>query len=206
MTVLRPTHILALVVLGASLGGCRGQVSDKPPIHPHWNMDNVTRFDAQEPSDFWPDGRSTRNAIEGTVATGELREDTVLQAGVDANGEFATGLPNGLELSTELLDRGEGRYNIYCAPCHDRAGSGNGIVRQRGFIPPPNFQDPRVRVFPVGQIVSAQAIGIRTMPSYAAQIPATDRWAIAAYVRALQVSQGATRAQVPADIASKNGW
>lgn len=206
MTVLRLTYILALVALGALLGGCRGQVSDEAPIHLHWNMDNVTRFDAQEPSDFWPDGRSARSPMEGTVAVGELREDTVLHAGIDAAGEFATTLPGGIELSAELLDRGEGRYNIYCSPCHDKAGTGNGIVRQRGFIPPPNFQDPRVRVFPVGQIVNAQTAGVRTMPSYAAQIPAADRWAIAAYVRALQISQGATRAQVPADLASKNGW
>ena len=119
---------------------------------------------------------------------------------------YATGMPTGMALTAELLDRGEGRYNIYCAPCHDKTGSGNGIVRQRGFIPPPNFQDARVRQFPIGQIVNAQAVGVRTMPSYAPQVPAEDRWAIAAYVRALQISQGATLAQVPADVAKKNGW
>ena len=206
MTVLRPTLMLALVAFGALAGGCRGQVSDQPPIHLNPNMDNVARYDAQEPSDFWEDGRSSRMPVAGTVAVGELREDTVMHAGVDATGAFATSLPAGMELNAALLDRGEGRFNIYCAPCHDKTGGGNGIVRQRGFIPPPDFQDPRVRQFPVGQIVNAQTVGIRTMPSYAAQVPAADRWAIAAYVRALQISQGASRAQVPADIASKNGW
>ncbi len=204
MTVLR-TSLLALTALVA-LGGCRGQVSDKPPIHLNPNMDNVARFDAQEPSDFFEDGRSSRPAVAGTIAVGQLREDTVMHAGVDSAGNFVSTLPEGMTLDAALLDRGESRYNIYCTPCHDKTGSGNGIVRQRGFIPPPDFQDPRVRAFPVGQIVNAQAVGIRTMPSYAAQIPAADRWAVAAYVRALQISQGATRDQVPAELASKNGW
>jgi len=206
MNVLAPNKMLVLVSLAALLGGCRGQVSDKAPIHFNPNMDNVTRFDAQEPSDFWEDGRSSRGNVEGTIAIGELREDTALHAGVDATGAFVSTMPAGMTLTAEVLDRGEGRYNIYCAPCHDKSGSGNGIVRQRGFIPPPSFQDPRVRQFPVGQIVNAQAVGIRTMPSYAAQIPAADRWAIAAYVRALQISQGASLSQVPADVKTKNGW
>ncbi|MCO4771362.1 MAG: cytochrome c [Deltaproteobacteria bacterium] len=206
MTVLRINSFLIFVVVAALLGGCRGQVSDKAPIHPHWNMDNVKRFDAQEPTDFFADGRTSRAPVEGTIAVGQLREDTVLQSGVDANGDFVSTMPSGIALTAELLDRGEGRYNIYCAPCHDKTGSGNGIVRQRGFIPPPSFQDARVRQFPIGQIVNAQSAGVRTMPSYAPQIPAEDRWAVAAYVRALQISQGATLAQVPADVAKKNGW
>ncbi len=206
MNVLAPKTFLTLAALGALLGGCRGQVSDKAPIHLNPNMDNVKRFDAQEPASFWADGRSSRGAIDGTIAVGQLREDTVMHAGVDSAGAFVATLPAGMELTQDMLDRGEARFNIYCAPCHDKTGSGNGIVRQRGFIPPPSFQDPRVRQFPVGQIVNAQTMGIRTMPSYAAQIPAADRWAIAAYLRALQISQGATRQQVPADVASKNGW
>jgi len=204
MTVQR-ICLLALTAFVA-LSGCRGQVSDKAPIHFNPNMDNVTRLDAQEPSGFFEDGRSSRPAVAGTVAVGQLREDTVLHAGVDGAGNFVSTLPDGMTLDAALLDRGESRYNIYCTPCHDKTGSGNGIVRQRGFIPPPDFQDPRVRAFPIGQIVNAQAVGIRTMPSYAAQIPAEDRWAVAAYVRALQISQGATRDQVPAELASKNGW
>ena len=107
---------------------------------------------------------------------------------------------------THLLARGEERYNIYCAPCHDKAGSGNGIVKQRGFVPPPDFSQDRVREMPVGQFANIIAKGVRTMPPYAAQIPAEDRWAIAAYVRVLQISQGATLDQVPADVAGKQGW
>ena len=205
MTRFIPSPV-ALLALLALLIGCRGQVSHDPPIHLMWNMDNVKRFDAQEPNRFFADGRASRSLVVGTVAEGQLREDPVMERGVDASGAFATTLPAGMELNAALLDRGEGRYNIYCAPCHDRAGTGNGIVRQRGFIPPPDFHQDRLREFPVGQIVSAQAVGIRTMPSYAAQIPAADRWAIAAYVRALQISQGASREQVPSDIASQNGW
>lgn len=201
------SRTLMLAVAGAALlGGCRGQISDKPPIHYNPNMDNVKRFDAQEPSKFWADGRSTRPDVPGTIAVGQLREDPATQVGKDASGAFVSTLPAGMKLDQALLDRGEGRFNIYCAPCHDRSGSGNGIVRQRGFIPPPNFQDARVRAMPVGQIVNAAAEGVRTMPSYAAQVPAADRWAIAAYVRALQISQGATLDQVPADVAKKNGW
>ena len=140
------------------------------------------------------------------MAVGQLFDDPVLQEGVDADGSFVTELPEGITLDAALLDRGQNRYDIYCAPCHDKAGTGNGIVRQRGFIPPPSFSDDRVRAFPVGQINNAIAKGVRTMPSYAAQVPAADRWAIAAYVRALQISQGSTLDQVPADVASKQGW
>ncbi len=200
------TGTMVALAAAATLGGCRGQISDKPPIHPNWNMDNVRRYDAQEPSDFWADGRAARTPVAGTVAIGELREDTILQAGVDEAGAFVSTLPDGMKLDAALLDRGQERYDIYCAPCHDRTGAGNGIVKQRGFVPPPDFSQDRVREFPVGQINNAIAVGVRTMPSYAAQIPAEDRWAISAYVRALQISQGASLDQVPADVAGKQGW
>ncbi len=197
---------LVALAAAATLGGCRGQVSDKPPLHPNKNMDQVRRYDAQEPSAFFADGRSSRIPVAGTVAVGELREDTVLAAGVDQAGDFVSSLPDGMKLDAALLDRGQDRYDIFCSPCHDKAGTGNGIVKQRGFVPPPDFSQDRVREFPVGQITNAIAEGVRTMPPYAAQIPANDRWAIAAYVRALQISQGASLAQVPADVAGKQGW
>jgi len=200
------TGTMVALATAAMLGGCRGQISDKPPIHPNWNMDQVRRYDAQEPSAFFPDGRSSRAPLEGTVAVGQLREDTVLYEGVDASGAFVSTLPEGMTLDAALLDRGQDRYNIYCTPCHDKAGSGNGIVKQRGFVPPPDFSQDRVREMPVGQFANIIAKGVRTMPSYAAQIPAEDRWAIAAYVRVLQISQGATLDQVPADVAGKQGW
>lgn len=200
------TGTMVALASAAILGGCRGQISDKPPIHPMLNMDNVRRYDAQEPSQFWADGRSSRMPVEGTVAVGQLYEDTVLYEGVDSSGAFVSTLPDGIKLDQALLDRGQDRYDIYCAICHDRAGSGNGIVKQRGFVPPPDFSQDRVREFPVGQITNVIAKGVRTMPAYAAQIPAEDRWAIAAYVRVLQISQGASLDQVPADVAGKQGW
>jgi mono/diheme cytochrome c family protein len=96
-----------------------------------------------------------------------------------------------MALDKKLLDRGEARFEIYCTPCHDAQGTGKGIVAGKGLVPPPNFHQDRLRAFPVGQIFSVISDGARTMPSYAAQIPTEDRWAIAAYVKALQLSQSA---------------
>ena len=168
------------------LGSCRGETAQKPPVHLNWNMDFQKRFDAQEANDFFRDGRAMRPQIEGTIAKGSLKDDSHRDFGRLESGDYAQSLPMALDRS--VLERGKERYNIYCTPCHDRAGTGNGSVVQRGFMKPPNLADPRIQQMPVGQIYEAILKGSPStiMPSYAEQIEVDDRWAIVAYVRALQ--------------------
>lgn len=195
--------LLVAVELGSASGGCRGQVSRKPPIHLNPNMDNQERFDPQEPNPFFADHRAMRPEVPGTVAVGALQEDSHLFRG-EIDGHPADTLP--LPLDAALLRRGRERYGIYCTPCHDGSGSGDGIIVRNGMTPPPSFHDPRLRSLTAGQIFQTITRGERNMPPYAAQIPARDRWAIVAYVRALQLSRNATIDQVPKDIADAKGW
>jgi len=146
------------------------------------------RYNPLEPSTFFDDGRSARPAVPGTVARGQLRTDEA----------FYTGKLNGVEVSTfpfpitrEVLERGRERYNIYCTPCHDRVGDGHGMIVQRGFPPPPSYHIDRLRQAPVGHFVDVMTNGYGTMYSYASRLEPRDRWAIAAYIRALQLSQQA---------------
>lgn len=185
------------------LSSCRGVTSREPPIHLNPNMDQQTRIDPQEPNDFFEDGRGMRPRVPGTVARGKLNEDDHLFKG-KINEKFATHLP--MKITTSLLKRGQQRFNIYCAMCHDAAGTGDGIVIKRGMVPPPNFHDARIRQMPVGQIFDVMTNGARTMPAYAKQVQEEDRWAIAAYVRALQISQNASIRHVPADEAASRQW
>ncbi|GMV42723.1 MAG: quinol:cytochrome C oxidoreductase [Myxococcales bacterium] len=196
---------MACVALAAIATGCRGQRFEDPPIHLNPNMDQQDRFDPQEPNPFFADKRAMRPQVPGTVARGSLHEDDHLYRG-RVGGELVTTLPAGIALDKKLLDRGQQRYNIYCAPCHDQSGEGRGIIVERGLTPPPTYHSDRMRTAPVGYIYEVISNGIRTMPSYASQIPVEDRWAIVAYVRALQVGRVASRDQVPGDIAASKGW
>lgn len=191
--------------IGLALAGsaCQGDLSSQPPIHLNPNMDNVARFDPQEPNPMFADGRAMRPQVPGTVARDQLKEDTQFFFG--KNGEdFVTEMP--VEMDETLIRRGQERYNIYCAVCHDRAGVGQGIAVQRGMLPPPDLHSERIRSLPVGQIYDAVANGVRNMPAYGPQIPVRDRWAIVSYVRALQLSQHAGFEQVPEDISVQKGW
>lgn len=192
-----------LVVL--LLGGCRGQRSEDTPIHLNPNMDQQDRFDPQEDNPFFADNRAMRPMVPGTVARGSLHEDDHLYRG-RVGGELATTLPAGITLEQKLLQRGQQRFDIFCAPCHDQSGNGRGVIVERGLTPPPTYHSDRLRTAPLGYFFEVMTKGIRTMPSYAAQIPVTDRWAIAAYVRALQLGRVATVDQVPGDIAASKGW
>jgi mono/diheme cytochrome c family protein len=147
-------------------------------------------------SDFYPDQRSARPPVEGTVARGDLRADTYFYTGkIGAKPGDVMPFP----VTKEVLDRGRERYNIFCAPCHSRLGDGDGFVPARGFArKPPSFQDPRLQKAPVGYFFDVMTEGFGIMPDYASQIPPRDRWNIVAYVRALQLSQNATLADVPA--------
>lgn len=172
--------LLAVSVVGA--GACRQDMHDAP------------RYEALEKSDFYRDHRSQRPLIEGTVARGHLRADDAFYTG--KNGEVpVTALP--MPVTKQLVERGQSRFNIYCAPCHSQTGMGDGMVVRRGYKQPTSFHDPRLRAQPVGYFFDVITRGFGQMPDYAAQVSPEDRWAIVAYVRALQVSQHATVADVP---------
>jgi hypothetical protein len=147
-------------------------------------------------SDFFADHRTSRPLPEGTVARGWLEANTKLYEGRDG-ATMVSALP--IPLTWQVLERGQDRYNIFCSPCHDRTGNGRGMVVRRGYQPPPSFHIDRLREAPVGHFFDVMTHGLGAMPDYASQIPVEDRWAIAAYVKALQLSQNAPVADVPAD-------
>jgi mono/diheme cytochrome c family protein len=202
----RPRRLLlaALALVGPGLAACRGQVSEEPPIRPIRHMFQQPRFDTQEENPFFADRRAMRPPVPGTVVAGRPRDDAFFYRGV-VDGKPAATLP--VPLTPQLLQRGRERYNVFCAPCHDGAGTGQSVVAQRGLQPPPpSLHEDRLRREPVGHFYQVITKGVRTMPSYAAQVPPDDRWAIAAYLRALQLSQDAPRAAVPADVRAAKGW
>jgi hypothetical protein len=146
-------------------------------------------------SDFFPDQRSERPLVEDTVARGQLRADAFLYTGKIGNG-FGDYMP--FPVTRELLERGRERYNIYCSPCHSLIGDGNGFVPSRGFSRiPPSYHIARLQKAPLGYLFDVITNGFGIMPDYRSQISAEDRWKIVAYIRALQLSQNATRAEVP---------
>jgi mono/diheme cytochrome c family protein len=147
-------------------------------------------------NEFFSDHRSERLPVEGTVARGDLRADTYFYTGKVGNNPGDV-MP--FPVTKQVLERGRERYNIFCAPCHSRLGDGNGFVPSRGFSrKPPSFHDARLQKAPVGYFYDVITEGFGIMPDYASQIPPQDRWNIVAYVRALQLSQNATMADVPA--------
>lgn len=194
--------LLATLALSA---GCRGNKSKDPPIHPNWNMDDQQYFQAQEDNDWFPDKRAQRPLVAGTVARGLLKADDHMFRGRGPDGRLVDELPPSIPLTEDLLARGEQRYDIYCAPCHEKSGLGNGIIAQPGrfqgglLVKPPSYADPRLQAMPLGYFFDVITHGKNTMRPYAAQISVADRWAIAAWVRVLQVSQRATKADIPAD-------
>ncbi|GIW72441.1 MAG: quinol:cytochrome C oxidoreductase [Planctomycetota bacterium] len=195
--------------------GCGSRYSEQPPIQVHRNMYKTVRADAQEASDFFPDRRVMRMPVEGTVPRGsELGDKSVLAPDPDllqaddhyyrgiAGGEPAASFPPQLRLDAQLLARGRERFDIYCAACHDRTGQGRSQVAQRGLAPP-SLLEERIRQAPVGHIFQTISQGRNTMPSYAAQIPVADRWAIVAWVRVLQWSGHLELARLPAAVRSE---
>lgn len=181
--------LLAIIVLPVVLISCRGQTSDKPPVHLNRNMDDQRRFEPQEANRFFEDGRAMREPVEGTIARGHLKDNIAYYRGINEDSSFVEEIP--VDVTKSFLYRGKDRYNIYCQPCHGAGGDGQGIimVNNYGYVPAPTFHQDRIRQEADGYIYSAIANGIRTMPSYAHQIRVEDRWAIVAYIRALQRSQ-----------------
>ncbi len=164
------------------VAGCRQDMHDQP------------RFQEYEGSKFFADGRSARPPVDGTVARGHLDDDPVMYAGRSENGGLAERIP--LTVDRALLERGRERYDIYCSPCHDRAGTGHGMIVERGYKEPPSFHIDRLRSEPPGYFYNVIRNGFGLMPAYAAQVQTSDRWAIVAYIRALQRSQHAALADV----------
>ncbi len=175
----------ALIVVFLALAGsaCRQDMHDQPKYIP------------LRQSAFFNDERSARPLVEGTVARGHLDDDELLYTG-KTNGGDATVFP--FAVDARVMARGQERFNIYCAPCHGRTGQGDGMIVRRGYRRPPSFHQDRLRGAPAGHFFDVITNGFGAMPDYAAQISAADRWAIVAYVRALQVSEHATLADVPA--------
>jgi mono/diheme cytochrome c family protein len=161
------------------------------------NMREGGRLKPYENSAFFPNNGTSLQPVPSTVAQGQLREDVAFYTGQGEDGQAVTELP--FPVNAELLNRGKQRFNIYCAPCHGFAGLGNGMIVQRGFPPPPSFHTQRLREAPVGYYYSVITNGFGRMYSYSSRIVPEDRWAITAYIRALQLSQNATLEDVPAD-------
>jgi mono/diheme cytochrome c family protein len=152
------------------------------------------KYMPDDPSSFFQDGRSDRPEVPGTVARGHLRTDELLYTG-RVNGVLADQFP--FPVTREVLERGRERFNIYCTPCHDYTGSGQGMIVRRGFQPPPSYHSDRLRKAPAGHFFEVMTNGYGAMYSYAGRITPEDRWAIVAYIRALQLSQHATMDDVP---------
>jgi mono/diheme cytochrome c family protein len=172
-----------LLVAVAALLGCHSDMYEQP------------RYEPLEASDFFEDGRSARPLVPGTIRYGDPPGEDVLHTGRNADGQLAQELPQ--PLTKGLLERGQERFEIYCAVCHSRSGDGNGMIVQRGYRQPPTYHSDRLRGAPIGHFFDVMTNGFGAMPSYADQVPVDDRWAIAAYIRALQLSQFATIDDVP---------
>ena len=206
-----------IIVYVLMIGGCialipplvfarmRATPSPNRPIHIFWDMDFQPKFKAQAPNPLFADGRAMRPPVQGSVARGESYVDTHMFEGV-VDGQWATALPTSMKLDQATLERGQQRFNIYCSACHGYAGYGDGAVNQRAmelvsnvngpvngtqWVAAKSLHDETTRHQPMGQLFNTVSHGIRNMAGYGAQISVDDRWAIAAYVKALQFSQDA---------------
>jgi cytochrome c553 len=173
-------------MLGATLAlvftaGCRQDMHDQP------------KFVPQRGTAFYVDGRSARPQVENTVARTQLHEDAYFYTGM-VNGKEGDALP--FPATMAVLEKGQERYNVYCTPCHSRVGNGAGMIVDRGYHPAGNFHTARLVAAPLGHFFNVMTNGYGAMPEYAAQVSVEDRWAIAAYIRALQLSQNAKESDV----------
>jgi mono/diheme cytochrome c family protein len=190
------------MALAATVAACRGQTSEDPPIVPIRNMYDQPKYEMQQAGEFFADGRAMRSPVEGTISREMEIDPRVAHGRLDDDTGYVLTIPqqaidkyNGME---GTLKRGQERFGIYCTPCHGLDGSGQGMVVKHGFVQPPTYHSDRLRHVPDGQIYATIENGIRNMPAYGPQIPTFDRWAIVAYVRALQLSQQAPQPGAPA--------
>ena len=198
-SVSKRTGVVGLAMFTAvlTLAGCRQDMHNQP------------KFVPQRGTDFYADGRSARPQVVETVARSQMHQDVYFFTGM-VDGVEGTSFP--MPVTREVLARGQERYNVFCTPCHSRVGNGVGMIVQRGYRPAGNFHTERLRNAPLGHFYSVIANGYGAMPDYAAQLAPEDRWAVVAYIKALQLSQNATQAdaksqqvQTLADITEKDG-
>src|SRR5438105_5428824 len=182
--VLRATVAIGATAAMLVLAGCRQDMHDQPKFFP------------QRGTDFYPDGRSVRPQVETTVARGQLHEASYYLTGLQG-GKEGNAMP--FPATLQVLERGQERYNVYCTPCHSRVGNGAGEIVLRGYRPAGNFQTQRLMSAPLGHFFYVMTNGYGAMPEYAAQISPQDRWAIVAYIKALQLSQHAQRSDAEAN-------
>jgi hypothetical protein len=165
-----------------AMAGCRADMQDQPRMFP------------QRGTDFFADGRSVRPQMANTVARGQMHEDSYFYTGMQ-DGKEGNALP--FPVTMAVLERGQERYNVYCTPCHSRVGNGEGMIVQRGYRPAGNFHTDRLMNAPLGHFFNVMTNGYGAMPEYASQVAPADRWAIVAYIKALQLSQAARTSDAP---------
>jgi mono/diheme cytochrome c family protein len=189
-------YTLAFVaILALSVMGFRGMTSTRPPIEVFPDMDHQSKYKPQAESKFFADGRADRPIPAGAVPYGRsagqkdpafLKADDFHYEGKLADGSFGRGFPKEIDVNRAFVERGQGRYMIYCAPCHGQLGDGNGITKSYGMLTTPTYHDDRLRAMAEGEIFNTITHGKNTMFSYADKLTPDDRWAVVAYVRALQ--------------------
>lgn len=201
--VLLVVTALSLIPMGVIYKNRATRTRPATRIQVVYDMDDQVKLKTQARNDFFPDGRAMRLPVEGTVARGQAwTDDPLFKGTVQGDTLFVDDFP--VEVTRELVDRGQERFNIYCLPCHGASGNGNGLVHQRaqlrgegGWTPPTDLASQQVVDRPVGHLYNTITHGIRNMPAYGAQIVPADRWAIVAYVRALQLTRHANVEDLP---------
>ncbi len=194
----RPVAAAVLALAATALTGCSNFPSRQPPIWVWWDMKKQDKYKPQAESVFFADGRTSRAPVEGSVAQELYRPDTAFSTGINPDGTYVARNP--LPVTKETLVQGQRKYDIYCAPCHDRTGSGRGIVPTKAVWVPGNLHDERIVNFVDGELYHVIANGRRSMPGYRYQISENDRWAIVAYIRALQRAWLGTMNDVPPEL------
>jgi mono/diheme cytochrome c family protein len=195
------------LVLLVALLGCRGQTSEDPPIVPIRNMYSQPKYAMQQAGEFFEDNRAMRQPVEGTISRETEIDPRIAHGRVDDDTGYVLTIPqeavDRFKGMDAMLARGQDRFGIYCAPCHGLDGSGQGMVVKHGLVQPPTYHQDRLRHIPDGQIFATIENGVRNMPAYGPQVPTFDRWAIVAYVRALQISQQNVAQPAPAPTEKK---
>jgi mono/diheme cytochrome c family protein len=182
----------------AGVFGQRGKISRKPPLEVFSDMDRQPKIRPQTPSDFFADGKSSRLPVEGTVARGSHYLDEPLNTGlVTGTTNFLAATP--IRVTDQVMARGHQRFEIYCTPCHGLQGDGNGVIKNFGLATTRSLHEPRIVQMTDGEIFNVITHGRNTMGAYASQIRAEDRWAVVAYVRALQLAQLGQPGDLPPD-------
>ena len=190
--------LLLMVAAVVSIAGFRGARFRQPPLEVFPDMKRQPKLRPQKPSAFFEDQRTSRLPVPGTVSTGALLEDTAVATG-RIPGTTNWVATNPLPFSAELLARGRERYTIYCSPCHSGIGDGNGVITKYGLLRAGNYHDPRIVRMADGELFNTITLGKNLMASYASQVSVMDRWAIIAYLRALERTRLGRLEDVPAE-------